>query len=217
MPKRMVLEGKSYAATLLPFFRGLAQTRRSRDSFIHSPAVAMQKAGLIGTHVDVSQANRLVFSLITNKGFMKWAAAYQKKLPKSLGKGLRIGKAERAKVYEDCLSAMMKYADRELWVSLVGGLPGHNAGSQQMECPPIVVVYWDWFVGAAIRTFLDIVVLYAAVATGEAGRPYPDVAAELLRIADALAEAGVNKDLVTRATELRRSKKLADPRARFDK
>ena len=226
MPKRMIIDAKRYTTTLLPFFRCLAANKRGRDSFIRNPAAALQKAGLIGAHVDVSQTNRLVFSLITNKGFVKWAAAYQKKLPKSLAKGLRTGEAERVKLYEDCLSAMMKYADRELWVSLVGGLPKRDrqavvaAGTQRIggDDSDYVTVY---NVLAAVVSVAVLVasaaVVAAAVFIGKADKPYAVDVAELLRIADVLAEAGVNKDLVTRATELRRSKKLADPRARFDK
>lgn len=213
MPKRMIIDGKRYAATLLPFFRGLAANKKRRDAFVRNPAGALQKAGLFGTSADVSQANRLVFSLITNKGFIKWARANHKKLLGLMGKDLSIGEAQRAKLYEECLSAMMKYADRELWVSLVGDLSGPSkqlAGTAKSN-----IWYWYycvvWLWGVAAMAVVPILII------GIVDQEYPVDVAELLHIADVLAEEGVNKDLVKYASELRRSKKLADPRARFDR
>lgn len=128
----LVLGRKAFRQSMAALFQELDTDEEAQQRFIQDPA------GIIMDRVfqeklppqRASEANRLLFSVLANKQFLRWMDQYA-----SENKGRRVGKDE---FNQDFAKALLEFGDQELLLSVLSnasagfGIPGMGDRAQQI-------------------------------------------------------------------------------------
>ncbi len=134
MPDSLVLKYDNLSTHVAELFDDLSAHPARREQFVTDPAGEIARAVLPALHLApsrVGQANRLMYALLTNAGFLAWAkssqAAFEAEakaahpdLPAMRALGKHAATVGRAKLLTDLTQAFRTFVDRELLVSLLG-------------------------------------------------------------------------------------------------
>jgi hypothetical protein len=185
MPEQdlLVLDYPDFNRRVGSFFREVEESATLRNEFLADPTGVLQArvfTGLpeIGTG-ELNQANRFLFSLLSNKEFMDWAAQWQRDHPEAAA-----GEAgeqwsfryDKTQLYRELTEAIVRFGDKEMLQALalahaestVPGEPRSHeepafAESLRMPPPPkpvMMTVLWI-IAGAAIVILILIPPLVA--------------------------------------------------------
>ena len=149
------------------FFDRLEASAAFRELFLKDPAGTMSEVILGGqpSGADLNQANRLLFALLGNRGFMEWAENYQRGLADRGQQGgedgaerlkLVAATMDRSQLYGDLVRAIVEHADLETMYSIVvrgDDLPSIAPGPQQE-----VAVYTETFIAGYVVALFVLVV-----------------------------------------------------------
>ena len=132
--ERLVLGGDQFSANLRAFYANLNRSAAFRAAFVNNPAEATQRTLLKDIMhagpTELSRANRVLFSMLSNPAFMTWSPEYEAALRERIRDVLeivedpverlaRIGTAlDRATLYQDIARAMLTHGDAELLLAL---------------------------------------------------------------------------------------------------
>jgi hypothetical protein len=159
----------------------------------------------------IRRANRLLFALLSNAGFMEWAAGFQARLNEQVATVENVPEGERPKmaaatldraaVYREIVDAMAKHIDPEIMASLLmaastGGGAGITSRPPDRQVPVVVL---DAPFIVAYQISVDIVYIVSGATIGALSR------VDLERAAAFLSE-----ELPARAREVRASGALVD-------
>ena len=201
----LVLNYRNFSSRLESLFGSLGKSPAALESFARDPA------GVFGKHVfpehnvsagELNQANRVLFSLLSNPRFLDWSKKFEQKIRDQLKKvGKKVDSAEaikqltatldRAELYKEIAKATLSFADLELIYSMTVIDPDVIRGVLRDPFPPIgpdplgcdlasVAVEIETFV-YAVAAVAVFVVAVAAVAVIPAASVLENVSREDLR------------------------------------
>jgi hypothetical protein len=123
-----------------------------RRQFFEDPtrviiAAILPKGAEMPPEQQISEGNRLLFSLLANDGFRQWASEFQTKLSADIESGLLVpGEIDKKVLYEEVAKAFVEYGDKNLIASL----------AVQPDKPPVCSV-------THVSTCIEISVVVAAL------------------------------------------------------
>lgn len=166
------------------FYRDLNDSEALRELFLKDPAGILSRRLFADSSLQlltaarINQANRLLFSLLSNAKFLAWAREYEKALreryqsPKRPKKAAGdedeatktlVAKLDRAELYRDLVKATMEFADLEWFYSRMVLDPDRSAPVSPLPVPallsmdPVVCVEVAVYAVAVAAVFIAIV------------------------------------------------------------
>lgn len=137
----LVLRYDDLSARSTAFYQKLAESPAFRALFLKDPAGTASAMLLPDDEQpppgQIRRANRLLFALLSNPGFMEWAAGFQsglrervgaEDLPEAERRKLAAVTLDRAAVYREIIDAMVEHMDAEMLASLLAGGSAGAAG-----------------------------------------------------------------------------------------
>ena len=207
----LVLHYDKLSEGVQAFFERLEASAAFRELFLNDPAGTMSEVILGGqpSGADLNQANRLLFALLGNRGFMEWAADYQRGLanrvpPDGGAEGVKLAAAtvDRSQLYGDLVRAIVEHADLETMYSVV--VRGDEVATLARPAPqPDVAVYTETFIAGYVVALFFLVVTQIDVTP--AAPPESISRVDLERVAGLVAER-----LTAQAHQLREDGALTD-------
>jgi hypothetical protein len=117
--ERLILDKSLTKARFDAFFNQLAKDEELSRLFARDPVGVMRKMNVIWGPVNVSEANRLMFAVLSNGELTKWGRNYQERLEAQHGGTIDPLRLDREEIYRDFIKALVQYMDEELATSLV--------------------------------------------------------------------------------------------------
>ena len=209
----LVLHYDRLSERVQSFFDQLEGSASFREVFLRDPAGTMSEALLDGqaSGAEVNQANRLLFALLGNRGFMEWAASYQQRLlEQSAGDGgnaeqfkLAAATVDRSRIYGDLVKAIVDHVDLETMYSMVVSGDTRASIARAPAPSPEVAVYTETFIAGYVVALFFLVVTQIDVT--------PAAPTESLTRLDLERVSGfVAERLAAQAQELRETGALTD-------
>lgn len=216
----LILNYPSFSERAEELFTRLNESEALAMLFVENPSAViteiMFKEQIPLSSAQVNQCNRLLFSMLTNPGFMGWASTYQKTLEGQVKTAkdrvesdkLLTATLDRGRIYTDVVEAFQKYVDKELLYSMMITDPEQKVGPISSRVAPPTPqwqpVYVEIFVAVAA------VVAVVVVVTQIDATPYRDRAGitreDLRRVSEFISDG-----LKARARQLRDSGALTSP------
>lgn len=210
----LVLHYDKLSEGVQAFFDRLEASAAFRELFLKDPAGTMSEVILGGqpSSAELNQANRLLFALLGNRGFMDWATDYQRGLADRASQGgddggerLKLAAAtlDRSQLYGDLVRAIVEHADLETMYSIV--VRGDDLPSLARTPAPLpeVAVYTETFIAGYVVALFFLVVTQIDVS--------PEAPMEAISRVDLERVSGlVAERLTAQAQQLRESGALTD-------
>lgn len=155
-PMQLVLKDLDLVAKTDAFYADLKSDASLQDAFINDPTRVMTQNLLPGgiaysiPQQQISNANRLLYSIVANDGFRAWARSYQAELEKE-------GKFDKAQIEKDFAAAVVRYGDSALVQSLM-----ESDNKLKVHGPRMDVVY-VYDIAIAIEIVLVLVIVFVGV------------------------------------------------------
>ena len=202
-----------------------------RELYVKDPARVIATSVFPDSPVpgaEINRGNRLLYSLLTNEGFQRWAQDYQETLAKTAVDATKMDDPEealrtylavtdRAKLHQDIVEAIAEYADPELIASLTWrrGVDDDGIGTElalalslEPQITPSVAVDIETFIYAVAAVAVFAVAFAAVFAATVVERDVPVSRLDVQTVARQLAER-----LKEHGQELRKSGALTDFKA----
>ena len=202
--KHLVLENSNLGNKIEQLFEELSNNKRLEHVFSKDPAYVLAKKVLPAsysqlTKQSLSKANRLLYSILSNKKFKKWLDDYQKTLEKNYKKTNEIDKQQ---IKKDLAEGLIRHGDQEIIYSLLGEIDKNSSLStfdmrQRMD----VAVEIETFAYAVAVAAVFVVVVAAVGVAPEANTLARVNKAEL---------RGIVNTMVKRAEELKKNGSLLE-------
>lgn len=222
----LVLGYDGFSKRLKAFYATLGDSAAHRELFIKDPTRTLH-AGLFADFPElgegeINQANRVLFALLSNKGFMRWAGEYQKRLDREMRAGAKKGGGDlrayavtmdRQKIYEDFVEGALKHVDHEMlyaiFVSQRERVRPVNPGdlripetAARQEPDPIGPISSFWVAAETFVAVIAVVLFHIVVTQIDAT---PRVAEHLSRTDIQRVSAHIAEGIQARAADLRES------------
>lgn len=218
----LVLRYERFAERAEAFFGLISSSAAFREVFLRDPAGTLSETILVGegalSSVDINQANRLLFALLSNGGFMEWARTYGQGFDEGSGAGpaadlddtermkLRAVTLDRNQMFADLVRAIADNPDFETICSVMVRRRTDPAEAIVPRPNMNVATYEETFVaGYAVALFFVLVVAVAVAGETPGGPTQTLSRADLETVADVLTQR-----LPERAAEVRASGALTD-------
>lgn len=216
----LVLNYDGFADRLNDFYTLLSNSPAAQAAFVRDPAGTIGRNVLKGivplSQNDVSQANRLLFSLLSNDGFMSWAETFQSQMEEEaraaaeeLDPGEQLKRLlvtfDRSRMYREVVQAAVDNIDVETMSAITIKDPGGSSMSlsERATSEPT----WAPNVRVEIETFVYavFVLLVFAIDISFQVRSLPQMMSrsDLLQVAESLSQS-----VQRRAQELRAAGEL---------
>lgn len=212
----LILNYERLSARTTELYGKMAESAAFRALFLKDPAGTISRMLLPDDDQpppsQIRQANRLLFALLSNDGFMEWAAGFQKRMQSRVGAiqevdddgerhQLAAATLDRTAVYREIVDAMVTHLDAEILASILVGVPADAREGLASRLPdrPMPVVVLDYPVIIIAQSDTQVAFVMEGRLTEGVSR------VDLQRAATFLAE-----ELPARAREVRASGALTD-------
>lgn len=146
-------------------FQELNKDRELRERFIQNPASVIGQRvtpGLRLTNSELSDSNRLLFSLLANDRFRRWSAAYQESLRRQ-AEAEGQESIDRRKVRQDFVRAVARFGDSDLLAAFAANAFQFQPGGEDVAIFIIktesVAFSSTWFIYKVSGTSFENLVL----------------------------------------------------------
>jgi len=139
---KMILDKRLTRARFQAFFEALTKDPELQGLFIKDPAGVLKKMNVIWGNFNVSNANRLLFALLSNRELVSWAREYQSQLEEEHGGAIDPLKLDRRRIYQDFIQAMSRSMDPAILTSLIQ-LSNFNAIEANIALAPLATAIAD--------------------------------------------------------------------------
>jgi len=177
MSKQLLIPSKDLSKKINQFVEKVSQNEAALNEFVDNPFQVLAQAlpNEMGdmTKAEISDSNKLLFSVLANREFTNWLVDYQKNIENEMSKPENVKKTvgavfNRDKIYEDLSSAIMKYGDEKILSIILQGsgsdLAGsaYNKGLDGLPCGTPWPRAHGFIIGTDI-TFTDIVTVIQSI------------------------------------------------------
>lgn len=218
----LVLRYERFAERAQTFFSQIGTSAAFREVFLRDPAGTLSETVLAGEGVpssaDINQANRLLFALLSNDGFMEWARNYSRSFEERVAAGLAadVDDVERLKLqavthdrdqmFADLVQAISENPDFETLCSvMVRRRPDTNEAIVPQPNMNVAAYEETFVAGYAVALFFVLVVAVAVAGQAPSGPTQTLSRVDLETVANVLTQR-----LPERAAEVRASGALSD-------
>lgn len=130
----LVLQYDNLSESVASLFSQLDDSPSLREYFIKNPTQVIAKYLLSPEDklpaANISQGNRLLFSLLSNEGFMDWSRQFQSRIENRIREASESERSDEAfktfmatldreEIYREIIDAAQRYGDREMFYSLM--------------------------------------------------------------------------------------------------
>jgi len=201
----LILRAEATKPKIINLFERMKNDKKLTASFVRNPWRVLESIGELPQGHGVSQSNRLLFSLLSNQKFMKWANDFNSKILRDIKNKPPLESLQLEKIYGDFTKAIAEFADESLMYSLFGD---YNVLLDQLRerddnelfaAGCIRVILWVW---VFVLPVVVVIVEPTASTSQFLGRD------DLAQVVDALSAR-----LVEQAKKVRKTGKLDDPSA----
>jgi hypothetical protein len=225
----LILNIDDFGANVQRFFKTLEQSDAHKQLFVSDPSGVITKMLLPDvpfSESTINDANRILYSMLSNAKFMKWANEYQQKLYdealettkiKDPDEAMKIMTAlfDKRKIYADLVQGLIDSGDKEIVGTIIvaRGTPGtptknpprYPGRGTPADPTPNPVLIETIIVGFLLEIVCVIVLIGVVMAILRPPGPIDGVSRDdLLKLSAALG-----KQLEKKASEQRRSGKLS--------
>lgn len=207
--ERLIIQLSEVRPSLTQAFETWRTDPAAQAQFASDPTGYLTQLGPMG---DISRSNRLLFALLSNGPFLEWAKQYNNELLASWTGERPWEQMQAERIYDDVLRAMLRYADRELMISLFGDYESINRQIEDVASPMLVgCVFLVLWVAVAVLPVVLLIVEPAELRQVERSQRVNTAylgRGDLAQLSDALTAR-----LQEVANNLRQSGRLGDPSA----
>jgi hypothetical protein len=131
----LILDYGDFSERAQELYERMNDSPHIRERLVKDPAGAVNEMLLQGTVTPpsrgtINQANRLLYSLLSNQEFMEWSQSYQEKIQEQLRQiaeehdseeafKLLVERIDRSELYREITEAILEHADREILYSII--------------------------------------------------------------------------------------------------
>jgi len=198
--KQLILKTSELRPDLIKFYDQIRTDARARERFLSDPAKYLQESSFAHptSELNISGANRLLFSLLSNREFLSWAEQYSRDIARSARHALDRLPLEQ--IYLDVANAIATYCDKALVVSIFGDYEAIAQALTGRSKGPVITPAW-------VYVFVHIAVVVLPIAVLLVQPPDADLFKrdDLAQLLD-----GLTHSLMAEADNLRSSNRLDD-------
>lgn len=141
MRKQLLIENKDLPKKVNQLLEKVSENEDALNEFVKNPVQVIleelpTEIGYNITKANISDGNKLVFSILSNAKFRNWLIEYQKGAEIEMSKPTNSEKSideifSKDKILEDLSSAIFEYGDKEIFKSILRGADNSlpNAGT----------------------------------------------------------------------------------------
>lgn len=227
--QRLILEFPDFSVRLSQLFQRLDRDPALLRLFAQDPSGVVSRIVFPDEPepalTAINSGNRLLFSLLSNKGFMNWAREYTDRMNQAAVASYPDLNSDDAalayaatistdEVYEDVVEAALQFADREMLTSLLA-IDSEDADTLLASRTGLSSPTTNWSpVAVLVLVFVVVVAVHAVLALGTSGDVARGALPGLSRDDLGRASRVMMEALSVRAEELRAAGVLASAAAR---
>ena len=195
-PRRLVLRKRDLGPRIRKLFEALAKEEKTRAAYVKDPCSTVLRTLFPREYAKISRprianANRFLYTVLSNDAFRDWAGTYQRKLA-------RTRRVDRGQMLHDLAVAMTKHAGPAFFKAMLeeqaakAQVSARDA-STDLPDPAIILTYE-----------VEVLSKYAIVT-------FEDQTTELRKLKNVIPPAqmrAISQQLISRAKQLRKSGKL---------